>query len=168
MAICRTASGSRPLAPLPPRREFRARGERRTVDRAGQRRAHCVPEERGRIGDDGEKLCLHLFAIHAARKQPLHVGISELLSVALRHAQADQVVGVHKIGFVRLKFDFGSGIRREKIHHGCKAVFVRFLVVELRDCPPESRWRTRSGFKAVRKSEAAPMRLDDYTLLLEP
>jgi hypothetical protein len=50
--------GFEALAPLTPRREFRARRECRAIDRAGQRRPQLIGEERRRVGDDVENLGL--------------------------------------------------------------------------------------------------------------
>ena len=70
--------GFEALAPLTPRREFRARRERRAIDRASQRRAQFVGEERRRIGDDVEDLGLELRAVVTLRDEVLDELVREL------------------------------------------------------------------------------------------
>jgi len=91
--------GFETLAPLTPRREFRTRRERRFDQRTSKLADIGVRKKRRWIGHNPCKLSLHLLAVHAAGKKPLHVGIGKLLRVASRHAQADQVIGVHNRGF---------------------------------------------------------------------
>ena len=68
-AICLHRLGFEALAPLTPRREFRARREGRTVDRTGERRTQLVGEERRRIGDDVEDLLAKPRAVVSLRDE---------------------------------------------------------------------------------------------------
>ena len=90
--------GFEPLAPLTPRRKFRARRESRAIDRTGHRCAQFVGEERRRISDDVKNVRLDLFAIEPTRKQTAHVFVGQLQSVARRHAEAEEVLVVHRFG----------------------------------------------------------------------
>ena len=107
---------------MTPRREFRARRERRAIDRTRQRRAQFIGEERRRIGDDVENLGLKQRAVLALRDEVLDELVRELDRLAHRHAEADEVFGVHGFGGVENR---GRGVRT---HSGCAAVFVLFVV----------------------------------------
>ena len=120
--------GFEPLAPLTPRREFRARRKCGTgvppvfVQRAGQRRAQFIGEERRRIGDDVENLALKQRAVIAMRDGVLDELVRELDRLAHRHAEADDVFGVHGFGYVE------NGGRSVQTHYERAAVFVLFVV----------------------------------------
>jgi AAA-like domain/TIR domain len=129
LAICFTASAS---SPLTPRREFRARRESRAVDRTSERRAQFIGEERRRIGDDVENIRLKQRAILTLCDEVLDELVRERDRLADRHAEANEVYGVHGCG------DVENGERSVRTYSECPAVFVLFVglfVFERRQTP---------------------------------
>jgi hypothetical protein len=63
-----------------------------------------------------------LFTIEPTSKQAAHVFVRQLQSVALRHAEADEVLVVHDFGGVE------NGEGSVRTHFECAAVFVLFVV----------------------------------------
>jgi len=84
------------------RRLARPRREGRAIDRTGQRCAQFVGEERRRIGDDVENLGLQLRTIVPLGDEALDELMRELDRLAGRHAEADEVFGLHVLIMVKM------------------------------------------------------------------
>ena len=95
------------------------------TSRVSQRRTRFVGEERRRIGDDFDNIRFDLFVIEPTSKHAAHVFARQLQGIALRHAEADEVLVVHKMWFVLKKWE-----RSVRTHFECAAVFVLFVVVK--------------------------------------
>ena len=83
------------LAPLTPRRERLALRERRLVERASKRLAQRIAEKRDRIRDNCRHLVFEARGIAAPANEIDDELERELDRRAVRHAEADEVFGVH-------------------------------------------------------------------------
>ena len=81
--------GFQVITPLPPRREFRPRRERRTIDCTGQRRPQRIIQERRWIGDYLENFLAQSRAFISIRDVALDKLVSILDRLARRHAEKD-------------------------------------------------------------------------------
>jgi hypothetical protein len=84
--------------------------------------AHLGGGERRRICDDVENLGLKLRVVVTLRDEALDELERERDRLAHRHAEPDEVFGVHGVGSVE------NGRRSVRTHSECAAVFVLFVV----------------------------------------